>query len=127
MRESLAVHARRIHARLVRIRPDYFAQHEIEEAKVLAMVEHVRSGGTLPPCVAARYGERFMPIDGHHRFETFARLGMELDCWVVSGAAFERLDRRCRDSGEPVRAEDFVICGGTPALMVTTRHRAQPD
>lgn len=96
----------------------FFCQNEIDAAKVDALVDHLRNGGTVPPVVAAKYGDEYMPIDGHHRLSAAERLEMTSDAWTVSGEKFETLDEQCRIAGIKQRAEDLIVCGGVPAMKV---------
>jgi hypothetical protein len=65
-----------------------------------------------------------MPVDGHHRLRAAQDLDITLDGWVVPGEKFEALDRKCRERMDFERAEDFIMCGGVPALMVAPRQRS---
>lgn len=90
-----------------------FGQHEIDPLKVSQLVEYLRDGGEVAPVVVARYGDRVLPIDGHHRLCAFAEIGATLvDAWVVPGGVFDRLCAAYRD------AESHILCGGVPALLV---------
>ena len=106
---------RSLNARRLTISPDYFAMAEIDPDKVAALVDHLQSGGTVPPVVVARYGDKVMPLDGHHRMEAHRRLQRDIDAWVVDGKAFDRL---CMYEQ---RAEDRVMCAGVPAMQVAYR------
>lgn len=99
-------------ARRLFIHPDYFAMAVMDPAKVQALVRHLRAGGKVPPVVAALYGDKAMPLDGHHRMEAHAILGRRVDAWAVDGDDFDEL------SSEERNAEAFVTCGGVPALKV---------
>jgi ParB-like chromosome segregation protein Spo0J len=112
---------RTLNARKITIAPRFFPQHEIDPEKVDALEQYIRSGGEIAPVVVARYGDQFMPIDGHHRLEACARMRRQLEAWVVPGDKFEDLDRRCREERDLSRAEDFVMCNGVPALQVAPR------
>ena len=90
---------------------------EIDPAKVDRLVQHLRTGGTIPPVVVALYGDDAMPLDGHHRLSACAIIGREVDAWTVLGRSFDALDIRCRDL-DVGRAEDFVLCDGVPAMQV---------
>jgi len=107
-----------IHAERRKIDPDFFAQHEIDWAKVHAIAIHLQKGGTVPPVVAIDYGERFMPLDGHHRMAAHQLLNMMVDAFVVPGPAFDNLEIECPADA---RAEDQVLCDGIPALQVAER------
>lgn len=110
---------RKLKAKLGKIPPNaFFSQHEMDAAKVDALVAHLQSGGTVPPVVVARYGSEHMLIDGHHRLMAAQRLGLTLDAWIVDGEKFETLDQQCQIAGTGARSEDHVTCGGVPALHV---------
>lgn len=90
-----------------------FGQHEIDLVKVAQLVAHLRGGGEVAPVVVAKYGDRVLPIDGHHRLCAFAEVGAaQVDAWVVAGRVFDRLCALHRD------AESHILCGGVPALQV---------
>lgn len=92
-----------------------FGQHEIDLSKVARLVAHLRSGGEVPPVVVAEYGDKVLPIDGHHRLSAFGEMGWStVDAWVVSGQAFDRLCAAHRD------AESHIDCGGVNALEVAS-------
>jgi hypothetical protein len=108
-----------LHAKRKPVPPHrFFAQHEIDLGKVAAMVRHIRQGKSLPVPVVIQYGDRFMPIDGHHRLSAYQELGLSTEAWCVPGSRFETLDQLCRLEGDGKRAEDFVLCDGIPALKV---------
>lgn len=71
------------------IAPHFFRQHEIDPAKVLAIVDHLSEGGLIPPVVVARYGAEVMPLDGHHRLAACQILGRECDAHECDGEALE--------------------------------------
>jgi hypothetical protein len=103
----------RVNAIRRRIGTAMAGQHEIDADKVRRLVEHLRSGGELPPVVVAMYADKALPLDGHHRLCAYAEVGQSLvDAWVIPGQAFDRLCARHRD------AERFVYCDGVPALDV---------
>lgn len=114
---------RRIKAVRQTIAPRYFPQHDIDADKVARIEAAIDAGVTLPPVVAVQYGDSYMPIDGHHRFEASARKRKQLDAWVISGRAFESLDQRCRDECDFMRAEDYIMCGNVTAMEVAPRAR----
>ncbi len=90
---------------------DWFAQQMIDRDKVEAIRLHLRAGGKTPPVVMARYGDRLMPIDGHHRTAAHDLEHLPMEAWVISGRTFEWLDRTQND-----RAENCITCNGVPAL-----------
>jgi len=107
-----------VHAERRKINPLFFAQHEMDLAKVQAIALHVQTGGTVPPVVAVDYGDRYMPLDGHHRMAAHQLLNMMVDAFVVPGSAFDNLEIECPADA---RAEDHVLCDGIPALQVAER------
>lgn len=108
-------------AKLETIAPEFFPQHEIDAEKVAALVRFMRRGGRIKPVVVVRFDDKVMPIDGHHRLAAAAKLGRLLEAWVVPGDKFDALDLRCRERRDFSRAEDFITCGGVPAMMVAPR------
>lgn len=80
--------------------------------RVRRLIVHLKAGGRVPPVVVATYAGAALPLDGHHRLTAAHELGMELDAWVVSGGAFDRLCTQVED------AEAHVFCGGVPAANV---------
>jgi hypothetical protein len=71
--------------------PEFFAQHEMEPAKVDTIAAHLARGGRVPPVVVARYGAKVMPLDGHHRLAAHKRLGRLCPALECRGAALENL------------------------------------
>lgn len=120
---------RRLHAKRVLIPAGFkwFAQQQVDFWKVQDLRAHIRAGGKVPPVVVARYGDEYMPLDGHHRSGAHADEDMPLDAWVVSGRAFDNLDIVARDSDPPCHAEDLVLCDGVPALQVASLWRESVD
>jgi hypothetical protein len=114
---------RRLHATKQRIPPRFFGQNEVDFAKVEALKAHIAAGGEVPPVVVAQFGEFYMAIDGHHRLTAARDLGVDLEAWVVLGSKFDALDAKCRDHMEGHRAEDFIMCGGVPALTLMVAPR----
>ena len=92
----------------------WFAVQEIDWDKVAALRKHLRAGGKVPPVVLARYGDKLMPIDGHHRMAAHDLEAMGHTAWVVPGHQLERL---CRMES---RGERYVMCGGVGAFEVAT-------
>lgn len=92
--------------------------------KVEDLRAFLRRGGKVPPAVVVLYGDRYMPLDGHHRSSAHAEELMPLDAWVVSGRAFDNLDIVARDCDPPCRAEDLIFCDGVPAMQVAARWAA---
>lgn len=90
----------------------WFPQQMMESEKVEALRIHIRAGGNVPPVVVARYGNSFMPIDGHHRCDAHSAEGLPLDAWIVSGSRFDALDEH------EYRACNQIDCGGVPAMSV---------
>jgi hypothetical protein len=99
------------------IKPSFFPQAMIDEAKVASMVDHLRAGGIFPPVVAAMYDNQALPLDGHHRMSAHERVGSDVDSYTVPGDAFDELCCECRD------AEAFVICDGIKSMGVATGWR----
>ena len=112
---------RRIKAKLGEIKPNWFAQHEVDAERVASLVRYIKRGGELAPVVVVDYGGEYMPIDGHHRLSACERLGRRLMAWIIPADLFEALDIKCRDRGDFERAEDFIDCGGKSALEVAPR------
>ena len=90
----------------------WFQQNEIDWDKVTKIRKHLRGGGKVPPVVLARYGDEFMPIDGHHRMAAHDLEGLAHDAWVVPGHQFERVDRT------EGRAGNHILCGKLTAFEV---------
>lgn len=112
---------KRIKARLATIKPVFFPQHEIDPQKVDRLVAEIGRGAVLPPVVVVDYSGTYMPVDGHHRLSAHQRLNRPLQAWMIDGETFEALDQACRDRCNLERAEDFIMCGGVPAMMVAPR------
>ncbi|MBK6616392.1 hypothetical protein [Ottowia sp.] len=91
--------------------------HEIDPEKVRALVDHLVAGGTVPPVVLAVYGRKALALDGNHRVLALRQLEREVDAWVISGRAFDRLCTLHRD------AENHVLCGGVMAMQVAGSER----
>jgi len=104
----------------------WFAQHEMTEQKVAALVQHLRAGGGVPPPVLVDYSGSYMPLDGHHRTEAHSRLEEPMEAWVVKGLKFEDFCRKLRDEGV-TDPESQVMCDGVPAPLVATRWNASVD
>jgi hypothetical protein len=104
----------------------WFAQHEMEETKVLRLQAHLHRGGRVPPVVLVDYKGSYMPLDGHHRTDAHERTGRSLDAWVVKGQRFEDFCNRLRADGisDP---ECQVMCGGVPAPLVAERWSADVE
>lgn len=100
------------HARREQIAANFFAMAEIDPAKVESLVQHLLRGGRVPPVVAATYGDKAMPLDGHHRFAAHRILNRPIDAWTISGKMFDRLCTEHR------RAEELILCDGIPAMHV---------
>jgi len=96
------------------IKPTFFQQNEIDPAKVANLVRHLRSGGKVPPAVVATYGDKAMPLDGHHRMSAYEEIGWNLEAYVAPGDAFDELCCECRN------AEAFVLCDGVKAMQVAS-------
>lgn len=110
---------RKLIAKRQKIPPhSFFSQHEIDLLKVEAIAAHLKAGGSVTPVVAAKYGDEYMPIDGHHRLAAAECLGLSLDAWTVPGTKFEALDQQCRAAHIKERAEDLILCDGIPALKI---------
>jgi ParB-like chromosome segregation protein Spo0J len=90
----------------------FFPVAEIDAEKVGELVSHLQRGGAVPPVVVALYGDKAMPLDGHHRMQAHRLLGRLVDAWVVDGRAFDDLCTKHR------RAEDYILCDGVPAMQV---------
>lgn len=67
----------------------FFSQHEIETGKMARYAAAMKAGETFPPVVVARYGEKVMPIDGHHRLAAAAAVNVSCDAWECDGEEFE--------------------------------------
>jgi uncharacterized ParB-like nuclease family protein len=94
------------------VNPNFFAQHEMDVAKVRLMERELLTGKSFPRPVLVDYGGSYMPLDGHHRMAAHERLGRELEAWVVPGRAFDALCIRVDD------AEAHVMCDGVAAMHV---------
>ena len=82
-------------------------------AKVAALVDHLRRGGEVPPIVAVLFSDgSALPMDGHHRLQASVELGLDCDAWTITSRQFDRLCMHVRN------AEDYVLCGGMPAMSV---------
>lgn len=95
-----------------RVQPDFFAQHQMDAAKVREIESLLMVGKRFPRPVLVDYGGRYMPLDGHHRMAAHQRIGRDLDAWVVPGKAFDALCTRVDD------AEAHVMCAGVVAMRV---------
>src|SRR3990172_5224744 len=96
----------------------WFRQNEIDWSKVDAIRVHLRSGGSIPPVVVCRHGDDILPLDGHHRTAAAHAEGLPLDAWTVDGEAVGGLECEVDALGVSGRAEDYVLCGGVPAMAV---------
>lgn len=95
------------------IRARVICQHEVDPAKVKALVQFLSiPGSVVPPVVVAVYDDAVLPLDGHHRLLANQVLGRDTDAWVVSGEVFDELCALHRN------AEAFVDCGGVPAPLL---------
>jgi ParB-like chromosome segregation protein Spo0J len=103
---------RKVNATRQRIKLPIAQQHEVDPAKVAALVDHLKGGGSIPPVVVAKYRGFVLPLDGHHRMLACEALGCDVDAWVVPGSTFDRLC--CTERN----AESFILCGGVPAMQV---------
>lgn len=101
-------------AKRQKIAPTFFPQNEIDPAKVARYALAMERGETFPPVVVVRYGDQYMPIDGHHRLMAaqVARL-KEVDAYVVGHRAFENYDLYGDE-----RADMAVLCDGIRAMDV---------
>lgn len=97
----------------------FVRQHEMDDEKVALLIRHLQAGGTVPPVVVALYPTFALPLDGHHRMAASEHLGLSVDAWFVSGRAFDRLCTQVRD------AENYVDCGGTPAMKLAATQPRQ--
>lgn len=77
----------------------YFGQHEINSVKVGRYVAAINRGDVFPPVVAVRYGEKVMPLDGHHRLAAAAVTGTALPALECDGEEFEDFCREAHDAG----------------------------
>lgn len=93
--------------------PALIPQNQIDPDKVAHYASRMVAGEKFPPVVVAKYGDSYMPIDGHHRMSAAALLGERIDAYVVGGRAFEN-----RDLYGDGRAENNILCDGIPALEV---------
>lgn len=67
----------------------FFAQHEIDAAKMTRYTNAMKAGDKFPPVVVVRYGNRVMPIDGHHRLAAATALSIPCEAWECDGEEFE--------------------------------------
>lgn len=67
----------------------FFSQHEIEAAKMCRYAAAMKVGEVFPPVVVVRYGEKVMPLDGHHRLAAAAATDTTLDAIECDGGQFE--------------------------------------
>lgn len=91
------------------IEPLFFGQHEIDEAKARHYAKLMLGGTVFPPAPVARYGDRVLPIDGHHRLRAYQIIGQRADVWECDGDAYD--DFSCRvGSHEADRAILNSLC-----------------
>lgn len=109
-----------VNATVKTVKPKFFAQHEMDTAKVQVMVRLLSVGKRLPRPVLVDYGGSYMPLDGHHRMGAHEHLCRDLDAWVVPGEAFDDLCIRVDD------AEAHVMCDGVPAMRIA-EFETQPN
>ncbi len=108
--KDLTVHT--IHARHMLVAPVLSTLSDLEPEKLKHLVDYMQHGGQVPPVVVARYGEALMPLDGAYRIAAHAELGREVDAWLISGTAYDKL---CDLTNRP---EDYVMCGTVSAMEV---------
>lgn len=106
-----------LNAELKTIQPVFCAMVDIDGSKVARIANALASGEELPPVVVVDLGDTFMPLDGHHRLQAHADLGLPVRAWVIDEEAFEDLDIHCRDN-DLGRAEDNILCGGQKVFEV---------
>jgi len=99
-----------LNAEFKTIQPVFCAMVDIDGSKVARIINAIEAGQELPPVVVVDLGDTFMPLDGHHRLQAHASLGLPVLAWVIDEEAFEDLDIHCRDN-DLGRAEDNILCG----------------
>jgi len=99
-----------LNADLKTIQPVFCAMVDIDGSKVARIINAIEAGQELPPVVVVDLGGTFMPLDGHHRLQAHANLGLAVRAWVIEEDVFEELDIYCRDN-DLGRAEDNILCG----------------
>lgn len=104
--------------------------HEIEPARVTAIVEHVQQHGwDLPAVVVVEdVGNGVTPLDGHHRCAAAEQLGLEIPAWVVARRDLDALLEEEFGGRMPDRLVDLrecIRCGGVTADEVAP-HPVRP-
>ncbi len=73
-------------------------QHSIDRQRVMAIVDAIRYGHTLPlPLVVADNGNGSLVLDGHHRLAAYRYLrdngeyGLTTDAYVITSSDFDEL------------------------------------
>lgn len=101
-----------ISAKRMSVRLGLLQQHEMDMAKVKKIEAHLKSGGKIPPVVLVIIGDKALPLDGHHRMLASINLGIAVDAWTITSRQFDRLCTLTSD------VEQYVLCGGIPAMKV---------
>jgi hypothetical protein len=124
-----------VDATLTEISPWVREIHDVDPARMAAIVESLRDGEDqwgdpayrawdLPPVVAVELGgNEYMIIDGHHRSAAARRLEIaRIPAWVVSAGDWQALLDAHFDGDVPSRvmeARDYILCGDVSANDVT--------
>jgi len=83
------------------------AQHEIDRAKVDAIIEAIENGAEMPlPVVVEDTGNGAIVIDGHHRLIAGLEFG-PVECWVVPMDDFELVVSAEFEGDIPSRLSDL--------------------
>lgn len=69
-------------------------QAVVDDQKVCEIAEAISRNEALPRAIVAKYGDSFMPIDGHHRAFAAKQENRILYAWVCDGDAYD--DLSCR-------------------------------